>query len=202
MARQLLQAMFDIFKKKTPATTTERGERPFVVPPLPPSPTLSHFTSAEIHVLNDVFARQKQFDDEEASLTRVLERDLECYKARMLAKQKEATSTAGARDDDPSLCQLCLKPTYTSTRPTTCFDCGRRACGWCACFHWQHGGFDKNNEKGACRWQCHLCRKERRIRCRRGSWFHGEAAAPTVGIDWLHGNRVEVNNRIYTVREF
>ena len=77
---------------------------------------------------------------------RFLERDLERYKARMLAKQKEATSTSGARDDDPSLCQLCLKPTHASTSPVICFDCGRRACCWCACFHWPYVGIDKKYE--------------------------------------------------------
>ncbi|KAI0222093.1 hypothetical protein LSAT2_026654 [Lamellibrachia satsuma] len=214
MARQIFNAMFDIFKKKTPDTTEERDQRSFVVPPLPPIPTLSHFNSDEIHILIDVFAKQKQFDDEETYLTRFLERDLERYKARMLAKQKEATSTSGARDDDPSLCQLCLKPTHASTSPVICFDCGRRACCSCAFFHWPYVGIDNNyemlisvlillltNRQGACRWLCHICRRERRIRCRRGTWFHGEAAAPTIGIDWLYGNLVEINIKMDAVRE-
>ncbi|KAI0212328.1 hypothetical protein LSAT2_002761 [Lamellibrachia satsuma] len=202
-----------VARQKTPETTEERDQRSFVVPPLPPIPTLSHFNSDEIHILNGVFAKQKQFDDEEAYLTRFLERDLERYKARMLAKQKEATLTSAARDDDPSLCQLCLKPTHASTSPVICFYCGRRACAWCACYHWPYVVFDKKykmlicvlihlltNRQGASRWLCHLCREVRRIRCRRGSWFHGEAAAPTIGIDWLYGNLVEINIKMDAFR--
>jgi len=40
------------------------------MPPVPPSPVLTDFDTAEITILNDVFAKQKEFDDEEASRTR------------------------------------------------------------------------------------------------------------------------------------
>ena len=69
--REPLDNITSVHRQKTAPTAGRGMQRPrrveiFAQPPLPPSPVLSQFDSDEINVLNKVFAKQKQFDKQEA----------------------------------------------------------------------------------------------------------------------------------------
>ncbi|XP_021345230.1 regulating synaptic membrane exocytosis protein 2-like [Mizuhopecten yessoensis] len=147
-----------------------------IMPPVLPSPDISHLTSEELDILKRVFKREEMFERDEEERLREMERRLETYEHTV---RQQATGKGKVKHMDLRLCRLCHETKFADGVGRVCHDCRRRVCLRCGSCETPKGSPRKQkNVRG--KWRCNICQLKLKFVCQSGKWFHGNKSASMV----------------------
>ncbi|ESO92449.1 hypothetical protein LOTGIDRAFT_87888, partial [Lottia gigantea] len=133
----------------------------------PPSPDLSSLRPDELQILNEVFRRQTEFEQNEIKRIERIRVELEKYED-MIRNQSEMKKKV--KHVDLRLCRLCYKTKFADGIGRICYDCHKRVCGRCGSFtrpRWN----TKKNKSVRGKWRCNMCQLKRETLCKTGQWY-------------------------------
>ncbi|XP_071966092.1 regulating synaptic membrane exocytosis protein 2-like isoform X3 [Antedon mediterranea] len=126
-----------------------------------PDIDLSHLTEEERNQIEAVMKRQKDEEDKEAKIKRVLEDDLENYTQAVHQVSKEAKERG--LNVSGAYCQICHKVKFADGVGHSCNYCQTKSCARCG------GKVTLRSNKVL--WVCNICRKKQTLLTKTGQWF-------------------------------